>query len=139
MILDDIARYLHELQLGTFDATGVTGDIFIQTLPASPDSCIGIYMRGGLSPRINSDFETVNVQVLIRGGQDPREPLERAQRIYGALHGIVNRALVTGGVRIVFLRAQQAGAIALGQDESRRHEFALNFEVYLRNDKRTVQ
>lgn len=138
MILDDIARYLQLAQLGKFDATGVTGDIFIQTLPDAPDDCIGIYMRGGTAPRITSSFEGVSVQVIVRGGQDPREPLEKAQRIYAALHGAMNRTLVTGGVWVVMIKAQQAGAIALGQDAKRRHEFALNFEVYLKNDSRTV-
>ena len=138
MIADDIARYLHELQIAEFDATGTTGDTFIQTLPDAPDDCIGVYMRGGTAPRITSRFEGVSVQVIVRGGQDPREPLERAQRIYAALHGLMNRALVTGGVWIVMIKAQQAGAIALGQDTSRRHEFALNFEVYLKNDSRTA-
>src|SRR5690606_27769193 len=125
-MLEGIARYLDDKGIVTFDPNGISGDIFMQTMPPQPRDAVALMSTGGDEPLVRHPFDTRRFQVLVRGGADPRPPLARAEAIYDALQGLAGRTL-SDGTYVVAIGAVQAGPIRLGPDENGRHMFSLNF------------
>ena len=134
MIVEEIAEYLTSEGLGTFDATGITGDIFIETMPDSPDVAIGLFTTGGLAPDVSTSVSRPRVQLIVRGGRDPREAAALAAQIYEALHGLRSMEFISGGTRIMLCSAVQSGAIRLGPDDNGRHEYSINLQLITGGD-----
>lgn len=130
MILEQqIAEYLDTQGLGTFDDTGITGDIFISSLPTTPDSCIAIYARGGLAGDDKLEYDMPTIQIIVRGTQNPLAADTLSESIYEALHGFHHDRFTAGGYYIVNCVGVQSAPIHIGVDDNRRHEFSLNFQL----------
>lgn len=132
MLVADLAQYLHNAELVTFDEAGISGDCFVYVQPSDPDECVTISTTGGGEPDSRNGYDQVNVNLIIRGTADPRPAEARAAAIYGELHGLAD-VTMPGGTYLVSCIAMQPGPVPIGRDENGRHEFSLNFEVEIRN------
>lgn len=135
MILEDIAWLLHDKGLGTFDPMGVSGNIFICTMPPDPDEIIALYPRGGPRSDVKLGYDTHRIQIMVRGTVDPRTGLTRAQNIFDALHGI-GRTTLRSGTLLLDCLGVQSGPVVLGPDTNGRYEYSLNFDFEIRNTSR---
>lgn len=126
LVIEQIAHYLHAEALGTFDPDGTGGNIFIETMPDTPDEAIGLYSTGGLAPDIATSVARPGAQIIVRGSRDPRLAAAKALAIQGALHGMHSTEFVSDETRIMLCAARQSEPIALGPDENGRHEYSIN-------------
>ncbi|MEU5302219.1 minor capsid protein [Streptomyces noursei] len=125
--LDALACYLDERGLLTYDATGICGDTFIETLPPAPDEavCLSLYGAGAVDAR--NGWDERSLQVRCRGTTDPRTSRRRAEAIYDALHGLAGAEL-PGGIWLV-LAAAVATPAPMGTDANGRHEHVTNYRL----------
>lgn len=136
MLVAEVATYLASQGLGTFDTTGTSGTIFVEVLPESPDECVAVYSRAGSGSDSGLPYDYPNVQVLVRGTQDPRGAESVAKSIYDALHGLRNISLTVGGTWLVGCKGIQSGPVHIGRDDNGRHEYSLNFALIVKNSGR---
>ena len=127
-LVEGIAAYLDSIGIGTYDASGMGGDIFLFTVPQSPDQAISIFQYGGPESPISLQYDQPSIQVRVRGTQDPRGAHSRALDVYLALHGIGHTTLPSGD-RVVDIVGVQSGPVWLRQDENGRHEYVCNFRT----------
>jgi hypothetical protein len=136
MLIEDVAIYLMQQSIGNYDREGITGDIFINTLP-SQDNVIGLYSRGGVSAEVANGYDNPAIQIIVRGAADhnPFEALARAQSIYDALHGAFDSdPIIAGGIVVINCMGLQSGPTSLGKDSNNRHEYSLNFQFEVVNN-----
>lgn len=132
MILDGLARYLDAQHAGlTWDDTSDTGNVFVETMPQTPDTAVALFGYGGPEPDSKLGYDTPSVQVRVRGGRDPRTSRTLAQEIYDLLHGLGITTLPDGTV-LISCEAIQSPT-TLGQDGNQRHEHVVNFRCEIRN------
>jgi len=136
MLIEEVARYLSQQGIGTFDPEGLGGDIFLGVLPNQPDEAIALYPTGGQGANSKLGYDLPTFQILVRGDQDIRTGYAIAQMIYNTLHGFRSKTFVPGGQWIVSCLGLQSAPVHLGPDANRRHEFSLNFIVDTRNPDR---
>lgn len=129
MILHEMAQYLHNQSILDYDTTGITGHTFISVLPSSPDIAVALYARGGSPSDSKLGYQAPSIQIIVRGGQDPREGYLLADSIYHEVHGFRNNSFIPGGRWIVSCLGAQSGPIHLGRDTNGRHEYSLNFNL----------
>ncbi|CAL9296823.1 minor capsid protein [Streptomyces sp. SudanB25_2051] len=129
-LLDGVARYLDELGLLTYDATGTSGDTFIETLPPEPAEAVGLWLYGAGEQDARNGYDTRSLQVRVRGTADPRTSRRRAEALYGALHGLAGLELPDGTWLV--LAAAQAPA-PIGTDASGRHEHTVTVRLDVAN------
>lgn len=130
MITKEIAVFLSEIGIGTFDETGLTGDIFINALPDQPDESISIYSTGGMASDQKREYDRVSIQVLIRSiPNNAKAAEEKAQAVIDVMAGFNSDYFADGGHYIFDTSALQAGPNNIGPDENRRFEFSQNFVV----------
>ncbi|MER8042590.1 minor capsid protein [Streptomyces sp. NPDC094032] len=124
---DGIARHLDGLALLAYDPTGKSGNTFIERMPSTPDAavCLSLYDAG--APDARNAYDTVRLQVRVRGGPDPRVSRARAWAIYRALHGLAGGELPDGTWLI--LAAARATPGPMGADAQGRHEHVVNFDL----------
>lgn len=123
-----IALFLDANGLGSFDETGVAGNIFMNTLPAQPDECLAIFTTGGPQPDPRNEYRMVNIQIVIRTlAQDPRNGETNANTLVDLLNGYNGQVLTPGGNLIIDTSAIQSGPNNIGQDQNGRFEFSQNF------------
>ncbi|MFJ1865548.1 minor capsid protein [Streptomyces sp. NPDC088097] len=130
-LLDGLARHLAARGHGTYDKTGASGDLYIEALPSTPGACVvlGIYDDGTVQDsRIG--YDTVAVQVRVRGTTDPRVSRQRALAIRSELHGLGQVTLPDGTELLLSVARNVAG---LGTDENRRHEHVFNALMQVRS------
>ena len=129
-LLDGIARLLADTGHGTYDPTGTTGDVFAETMPATPDAavCLTLY-DGDEAPDALNAYDTPRLQVRVRGGPDPRVSRARAQAIYSELHGLTETTLPDGTWLI--LAAARGTVAPMGRDATGRHEHVLNLDMHV--------
>ena len=132
MLVSEMAEYLQSKNLGIFDEVGNTGDIFIYTMPSSPDNIIALYSRGGTQADSKLGYDPLSVQIMVRGVYAiPTH--DRAQNIYNTLQGFHNNTFINNGTWIVSCIADQSGPNFISKDENKRFEFSLNFTVEIKN------
>lgn len=137
MLVAEIGQCFEDQLFGTFDATGVTGTIFCEVLPPTPDECIMIRATGGSESDLKLPYDEQTVQVLVRGLETALLATQvLAQGIYDLMHGYAGAAFVSGGLWIVLCAGQQGGPVYIGQDDNGRHEYSLNFRLTVKNDNR---
>ncbi|MEU4947728.1 minor capsid protein [Streptomyces lavendulae] len=130
-LLDGLARRLAARGLVSYDPTGRTGSLYIESLPSTPDECVvlGVYDDGSVQDsRIG--YDTVAVQVRVRGTTDPRVSRARAHAIRSELHGLGPVVLPDGTDLLLSVARNVAG---LGTDENRRHEHVFNALMQVRS------
>ncbi|MET9468488.1 minor capsid protein [Streptomyces sp. NPDC006544] len=125
--LDGIARLLDAAGHATYDPTGTTGDLFIESMPPTPDAAVGLWLYGGEAPDTRNAYDTPRLQVRVRGGPDPRVSRARCWAIYSELHGLAGLALADGTWLV--LAAARATPAPMGPDSSGRHEHVINFDL----------
>ena len=123
-LITEIAQYLDNEGIGTFDESGTTGNIFIASLPQTPDTCISIYPNGGLPADSKMSYDKPTIMILIRGTTNPIIAETLAQQIYDQLHGFHHNTFVESGLWILSCLAAQSAPNWLNVDENGRHEFA---------------
>lgn len=132
MIASAVAAYLDGLNLVDYDPTGITGDTFIDVMPAQPAGCIAITEYPGPQPDAVHGYDTPNLQVRARSpDRDPRTPRARLAAIYNALHNL--HAVSLDGIWVVYCYALQSGAAPLGPDQNGRPEYVQNYQFHIRN------
>lgn len=131
-LLDGLARHLAAQGLGVYDETGVTGNVFLEAKPSTPDVCIvlAIYDDGSEADS-QLGYDEVPVQVKVRGTTDPRVSRDLCQDIRSELHGLGETTL-PDGTNLLLSRANQSVA-GLGTDENRRHEHVCNLRMRVRS------
>lgn len=132
MLASEIAEWIgNNITSCSFDTTGITGNVFISTMPNSPDTVVMVSEYGSISDDKNP-FDDISVQVRVRGTRDPRVSYNIAKEIYDELHGLTNTVLISDGTRIVKVVAQNT-PIDIGRDDNLRHEWTVNFQVEVYN------
>jgi len=123
-ILTDIANYINtntSLTLGT--------DLFIGTLPANVDNCVGIFQSGGIEPTTYLDIIKPTIQVIVRNSN-----YETAQQlsyeVYDALHRLYAQAMGTTDIYTVFALQEPTD---IGEDETGRAVFTGNYVLEVKN------
>lgn len=127
-IVDQIAQYIHNQGVGIFDPAGVGGNIFIGKLPQDPDEAIVLTQTGGVLNDIKHSYDTISVQVRVRGTQDPRTGLVIAESAYNYLHGFGSSTFVGGGTWVVSCTALGPPG-SIGVDENGRYEYTINLHI----------
>ena len=133
MLIVEIAKYLHNNNLGIFDETGTSGNIFISVLPSKPEQCISIYQTGGATADVKLGYDNPTIQLIVRGTGHPKNSYDKALDIYNQLHGLSALEFIPGGSWIVSCIGLQSGPAYIGQDKNGRHEHSLNFILDVRN------
>ncbi|SET94702.1 hypothetical protein SAMN05421676_11210 [Salinibacillus kushneri] len=127
MLETEIAVYLDNLGILTFDETGLSGNTFINTIPSQTDEVIGIYLKGGSEPDIWNDYRSPGMQFIVRGTEDPRWANQKSEEIYETLNGLSSIQL--GVFYLVSCFGEQSSAVHIGQDSNGRHEYSINFQL----------
>lgn len=129
---DGIAQYLAARGHGTYDEAGVTGDMFIEQMPSTPDECVVLTVYGGSESDSLLGYDEPRLQVRVRGTTDPRVSRNRCQAIRGELHGL-GPVVLPDGTHLILSVALQAAPEPLGADSNRRHEHVCNFRMEIRS------
>ncbi len=133
MLQEDIAKYLDSEGLVNLDLTGATGDCFIEILPPEPDEVVSIFQREGIQSDPKLPYDTTEIQIIVRGSQNPFNALNKAQKIYNAMHGFSLDRFDYEGEWIVSCIGQYGGVVRLGQDDNGRQEFEVVFDIDYEN------
>lgn len=150
---DEIAIFLQGQGLGlNFNGSG-TINCFSTLLPDLPDLAVAIIERGGLPtvmwltgpafssttyvPPVNeSKLDQPVFQVFARSGMTGYTAGNTlVQGVFGALQGITERVLNSGGA-LFHLIASLQSPMYLGRDLKERHQWSQNFAVQWENDQR---
>ena len=134
LLLDEIAKYLHDGNELVFDEEGILGNIFIATIPTVPEVVVALYPTGGGSPEGDLPYLTPSVQIYVRGTKDPRIGMSMAQDIYNKLQGFHHERFIENGTWILSCKALQSFPIHIGIDGNERHEYTLNFVLEILNN-----
>jgi hypothetical protein len=130
---EGIARYLDTVaNLVTYDATGTTGDVFLERMPQTPSTAVAIYQYGGTEADALHGYDSPSLQVKVRGTADPTVSRALAQDIYDALHGLSDVTL-PDGTALEDCIGTQSGPVSIGVDGNGRHEHVVNFRTEIRN------
>lgn len=126
LLIDDIAQYLEDEELGT-----VGEDIFKSKIPddegGTYSDIIVVLETGGVSPDPYIPTKSPTFQVYVRAS-DYESGREVIESIRTALHQKANITLVSGGNYYYYILALgEPGHI--GQDEQGRDEFSINFRA----------
>lgn len=128
MLIEEIAQYAATAGLGSYQPTGKGGNIFLLTLPDTPNAVMSVFLRGGTERDPNNEYTTASVQIIVR---DPSKivGLERAKRVMDTFNGFNQDSFVDGGIHIVDCLASQGEPVDIGHDGKDRYEWSLNFTV----------
>lgn len=129
-ILESIGDYLVTNSHGTLGT-----DIFLGTLPESPDACIAVYENAGSSPAFTMGSGGIVIdypmlQIICRAGrEDYPTARDKAETIRVLLAQILDQSI--SGVHI--LRVEPMGSVnLLGVDPKYRPLISVNFRCLVR-------
>jgi hypothetical protein len=126
--VEAIASYL---QTSTYGTLGT--NLFVGTMPESPDICVAVYERDGGSPAMSFgpaaySVDLTQIQVIVRGArEDYATARDKAKAIRDLLASVVETTL--SGVRILRIHPLTA-AFPLGPDPLDRPEFTMRFNCH---------
>jgi len=126
-LLDGLARLLDAAGHATYDPDGVTGDLFVEEMPPTPDAAVALWLYDGGAQDTRNAYDDVRLQVRVRGGPDPRVSRARCHAIYSELHGLAGLELADG--TWLTLAAARGTPAPMGRDSSGRHEHVVNFDL----------
>ncbi|MFV8131065.1 minor capsid protein [Streptomyces syringium] len=129
--LQEIARLLEELGLGTYRPDGGDGDIFLGGLPSTPAAALALSRAVGGASDARLGYDESVVLARVRGAADDAPgPESRAQAVYDALHGLGSRQL-PGGSWLVLGLGVHGGPVYTGRDADRRDEWTATVRMEL--------
>ena len=132
MLSVELGQYLEDrIDELSIDLAGSSGNIFVGSMPDSPDTAVMVHPTGGPEASTKSGYATPTVQVMVRGTRDPRTGSDLADKVYSALHGLRSQTL-PGGTWVVRSTGMQSAPISLGEDSTGRHEYSMNFRLEIR-------
>lgn len=131
-----IARHLAAEGLVDYSTVGGDNDVFIDTMPQTPDEAVAITGYGGPEAHGRLGYDLPRIQIRVRGGPDPRTSLDRCQNIYDKLHGLSHTTL-PDGTYLVDCIGIQSSPQSMGMDGNNRHEHAINYQCEITNDTRS--
>ena len=132
MLASEVAEWIGDnITNCSFDTSGVTGNVFISTMPSSPDTVVMVSEYGGTVDDKNP-FSDINVQARVRGTKDPRVGYNIAKEIFDELQGLTNTTLISSGSSVIKVVAQNT-PIDIGRDDNGRHEWTVNFNIEVRD------
>jgi hypothetical protein len=127
---EQIAEFLEQNGFGTFDKDGISGNIFINSLPDKPNEAMAVYSTGGPTSDPFGTYGRASIQLIIRSiPNDPRVTEVKTRQIIESLHGFNSNFLAFGGHRIYDISAQQSEPNNIGPDQKNRFEFSQNFII----------
>lgn len=104
------------------------GNVFLEALPQTPDTCIALKSFGGAEADSGLPYDSPIIQILVRGTQDPGVAQELWYDIYDKLHGAVQITLPDGTLMISAL-VLQSSPINIGPDTNGRVRFSMNVQL----------
>lgn len=133
MLTAALARYGHTQGLWVYGVTGST--MFLGELPSTPVTAQAITPK--TAPTADySDHRLEGVQIIVRRDTvSERTGYDAADTIRDALHGLRHITLAPGleeETRLVWLRADDGGPLALGKDSTNRQRWSLRFLALIR-------
>lgn len=126
MIVDDVKEYLNDNITSLTKAT----NLFVGYMPDEVDDVVVVYNTGGAEPNKYIPTADPTFQVMIRN-TDYVTGEELMDSITDELHQLTNQALTSGGAYFYNIMLMGEGS-HIGQDESGRHEFSINFICHTR-------
>ena len=112
-------------------ATGLTfgTDLFISSLPDSPDHCVGIYDTGGIEPEHNYTYFRPTFQITVRGKKQSgyREAWKMAETVRNVLMAIHNE---TWNSTVYVGIWAQTDILFVGYDDNKRPLLTVNFRIH---------
>lgn len=132
-LLEELAQLLNDRGHGTYNPDTVGGDVGLARMAPDPDEYIGVYLYAGPEADALHGYDEPRWQVRVRGPEDPRVSLARAQAIYDDLHGLPSDTVLPGGTPLETCIGQQSGPIYIGRDRNNRPEWTINFRLEVRN------
>lgn len=128
-LLTGLAQHLNGHGLVTYDPAGVTGDLFIESLPSRPGLAVALTIYDVQNESDSKlGYDEPRVQVRVRGDKDPRTSRQVCANIRSELHGLGPITLPDGTELILAVSLQQAPA-SMGVDTQGRHEHVCNFRM----------
>ena len=126
-ILESIGDYLQNTSsaFGAHSSQGTLGtDLFLGTLPESPDACVAVYENAGSSPTFTM------LQIICRAGrEDYPTARDKAENIRVLLASVLETTI--SGVHI--MRIEPMGSVnQLGVDPKYRPLISVNFRCLVR-------
>ena len=137
----EIATYL--AAQGSLGLT-LGSNLFVSVLPDNPDAAVAVYEYGGMAPIMTltglgaaeSKIDRPNVQIRVRQSMTGLlAGNTTVNAIYGALQGLTEVTLTSGGALFHLISARQS-PVFLGRDTKERPEWTLNMQVIWENDQR---
>lgn len=126
-LVDNFATYLQTGGIGT-----VNTSIFVGTLPATVDNCVGIFHTGGRPPEKQFDIRYPTIQVVVRN-TDKGAALSKADAVYALVKQRANMSLVSGETYVYLMNPLQE-PVDIGSDKNNRHEVSLNIELIIKGN-----
>jgi hypothetical protein len=123
-LLTDVANYINSntsLTLGT--------DLFIGTLPANVESCVGIFQSGGVEPTTYLDIIKPTIQVIVRN-TNYETAQQLSYEIYDNLHQLYNQTMGSTEIYTIFALQEPTD---IGEDETGRAVFTGNYVLEIKN------
>jgi hypothetical protein len=123
-LLTDITTYIDSntsLTAGT--------NLFIGTLPANVDNCVGIFQSGGVEPTTYLDVIKPTIQVLVRN-TNYETAQQLAYQIYDLLHQLYKITMGSTEIYTVFALQEPTD---IGEDETGRAVFTGNYVLEIKN------
>lgn len=131
MLGEVMQRLANSISGITYDETGVSGNIFQDVLPASPDIAVMVQGTGGF-PRDMwlTDYFEPTMQIIVRGTRDPRVARNLIDKIIAEIGVLGEEKFITSGDwYVIKCQAIQPMGIYIGPDDNNRHRFSVNFEM----------
>ncbi len=123
-LLTDITTYIDSnttLTAGT--------NLFIGTLPANVDNCVGIFQSGGVEPTTYLDVIKPTIQVLVRN-TNYETAQQLSYQIYDLLHQLYKITMGNTEIYTVFALQEPTD---IGEDETGRAVFTGNYVFEIKN------
>ena len=137
-ILESIGDYLQNTSsaFGAHSSQGTLGtDLFLGTLPESPDACVAVYENAGSSPTFTMGSGGIRIdypmlQIICRAGrEDYPTARDKAENIRVLLASVLETTI--SGVHI--MRIEPMGSVnQLGVDPKYRPLISVNFRCLVR-------
>ena len=102
-------------------------NLFISTMPSSPDNCICLYDTGGF-PQERHDYEKPTIQIRIRNKSYLNGYNQARDLKYLLSTGDYNNSTING-TRYILIK-NTSDVLYLGKDDNNRFQFTINFQIH---------